>query len=795
MAPLRPPPQLRSLLAGLFLLGAPSALAASAYTSVEAERFTSQRGTQDVTLGATTAVGHFGKGDFLRYASLDFGTASADLLRLRVSVAPAHAGRYIEIRLDSPTGPLVGELQVRSTTGWDVFQEQTTSITHVTGVHDVYLVARGNGDVANVDALRFERGATSLTYQEKLFPAGGKVVDVRSFGAVGDGEHDDTDALQRAITQTLRGGSTVLYLPNGTYLVSRPLEWKDKNGNWNNYLTLQGQDRERTTIRLVDAAPGFGASDTPKAVLHTASQNPSDPDTGAGNSGFSNHIRDLTIDTGVGNPKAIGIDYIANNYCSIRDVTVRSSDPARVGVAGVSLTRYAAGPCLFKNLEVQGFDVGVRTDKLDYGSTWEHLVLREQRVAGIHNTKNLLAIRGLRSHNRVPAILNEVEHGLVTLIDSTLDGGAATAVAIENTDGEVFLRNVKATGYKAAIRNKGTDVPGLTVTEYTSSAPIRLSAPATQRSLALPIEETPELNDPPSLWVDVKGFGAKGDGKANDTEAIRRALQSEASTVYFPPGNYVITGELVPGPRVKRILGFFAWLHLQNAGDLKWTPENADDRPTEAEMKPVFHFTGTANDLFIEGLTVNSKAPAAVFIQHGSPRTLTLKDLRLGVMGPSESGPELAYRNTATGTGKLFIEDVVGARWHINFPQKVWARQLNTEINDVHVRNRGGQLWALGLKTEGSGTVVHTSAGGASEVIGGFLYPAVTVPQTDVAFVSVGARQSLSFVETSYVKPGSSGKSYTHYVQEARSGATQSVQRDRVIHRGHGALVHLFLGQ
>lgn len=51
-----------------------------------------------------------------------------------------------------------------------------------------------------------------------------------------------------------------------------------------------------------------------------------------------------------------------------------------------------------------------------------------------------------------------------------------------------------------------------------------------------------------SSWTDVHAFGAKGDGKADDTEAIQRAIDYAAATtqgiVFFPPGAYRITARL-----------------------------------------------------------------------------------------------------------------------------------------------------------------------------------------------------------------------------------------------------------
>ena len=51
-----------------------------------------------------------------------------------------------------------------------------------------------------------------------------RVFLVKAFGAVGDGQHDDTDAIQSTIAQAARAGGVVLLTP-GTY-VSGPLYLK-----------------------------------------------------------------------------------------------------------------------------------------------------------------------------------------------------------------------------------------------------------------------------------------------------------------------------------------------------------------------------------------------------------------------------------------------------------------------------------------------------------------------------------------------------------------------------------------
>lgn len=99
-------------------------------------------------------------------------------------------------------------------TAYDIFLDQKplcTCSTNVFSLYDLspdtqYTVTVRQGDAACTHAFR-TKGETIA-------------VDVKQFGAVGDGVHDDTNAIQSAI-QFLPAGSRV-YFPAGTYLI-RPL--------------------------------------------------------------------------------------------------------------------------------------------------------------------------------------------------------------------------------------------------------------------------------------------------------------------------------------------------------------------------------------------------------------------------------------------------------------------------------------------------------------------------------------------------------------------------------------------
>ena len=74
------------------------------------------------------------------------------------------------------------------------------------------------------------------------------------------------------------------------------------------------------------------------------------------------------------------------------------------------------------------------------------------------------------------------------------------------------------------------------------------------------------------------------------------------------------------------------------------------------------------------------------------------------------------------GSGDMFLDDVCG-RLNLHQPgQSAWCRQLNTEHEGTMLRNDGGRLWILGMKTEKIGTIIETIHGGITDAAGIFIY-------------------------------------------------------------------------
>jgi hypothetical protein len=610
---------------------------------------------------------------------------------------------------------------------------------------------------------------------ERTFPPDSGMVNVKTeYGAKGDGVSDDTEAIQQAISSVVhhpQTGARIIFFPVGTYLVSRPLLEKDRMYRWNSLLTLQGENRAATVIRLKDNNPLYQNANAPADVLEFASQNAKP--NGGGNAAFDNNIFDMTIDVGRGNPGAVALDFMGNNYCALRNVTLQSTDPGHSGAIGLALLRYAAGPCLMKNMVINGFDYGVKVANNEYSLTFEDLTLLNQKKYGIYNASNVLAIRHLFSTNGVPAIHNANAAGLVTLVGAILRGGSFQSSAIHN-QGTLYARDVNSSGYASALQGQGS-----AIAEY-DSGPAVTQFGSKSASLNLPVEETPYYEDSSlSNWKSVTAYGADPTGMADSSAAIQAAINSGATTVYFPTGVYAINRTILVGGKVRMLEGFNS--SLNPSGEMF---SRADSPAPLLKIE-----AGTADvtlDHFRIGAYYPHPSPGVIFVQQDSARTLVLRDSLIGGLTTT-----IAYQNTNRGTGSLFVENVAAHPWQILFPQSVFARQINPEGNTTKITNKGGKLWILGLKTEGTGTNIETEPGGSTEVLGGLIYPVWKTPADSVSFVVKDSCASFIYAVSNY-KPAASGGDFAVQIKETQHGVAKSLLSTSLPARGLGLMMALY---
>lgn len=572
------------------------------------------------------------------------------------------------------------------------------------------------------------------------YPAG-FMTSIKSYGAVGDGKTDDTNAIQRALsdgrsntTADYNGLPKALYFPPGVYLVSRTLTW---NGCC---VTLQGDGSSASVIRLASSSSGFGSASTPKSVLMTPATNT--------NQSFRQNIWDLGIKVGSGNPGAIALTYSSNNVGSVHNVSIISEDGQ--GVTGLDLTRHYPGPLMIKNVLVQGFQRGIDTCQCyEYSATIEGLTLRNQTAVGIHAWRQTLSIRNLKSTNRVPALVND--GASVVLIDAALGGGISSQNAIVS-NAALYLRNVSSSGYAATLSDTSGATPkALTgaIAEFTAQPPVKLMSSASS-SLKLPVQETPFT--PITSTTEWSAVAPRWYG---DTAGLQATFDSGKPNVYFPSSRYFAYNQasvIVPDA-VRDVVGFGSVVNGSSAG-----------------------ISGGGIQLVI-----NSDSPEPLIIEqfgygikilHRGSRPVVLKDGKYSYI-------------SSPGAGDVFLEDVNLSQVTFQSSQHVWARQLNDEFSGTKITNNGS-LWILGLKTELAGTVIKTNSNGKTELLGALIYPAASVPSTAVAFSSTNASVSYVYAESSYCDTCG----YSIQVQQVQNGVSRTLQTSQ---KGH-YVMPLFAG-
>ena len=562
----------------------------------------------------------------------------------------------------------------------------------------------------------------SLSQENIAFPACASVVDVTKppYSARGDGQADDTEAIQKALSDTM-GAHKILYFPNGVYLVSKTLRHtkQDSRGgeawgfNW-----LQGQSTARTIIRLKDGV--FTDADRPQPILWGGGFGSAD--------WFHNYIQNVTFDAGRNNPGAIGLNFYSNNSGAIRDVQIVSQDGG--GAIGLDLGNNMNGPLLVRNVAVRGFAVGIRAASSVNSQTFEHISLIGQSKCGLTNDGQSIAIRGLYSENAVTALRT---NSFTCLLDSRLVGqGAASSVPAVQVGKTSFLaRHVATSGYQTAIAAEGEKgEPGPVVAEYMTGKPTRpFDGPV--KSLGLPVEETPDVPwDDADRWVVIEAAADRSDA----APAVQAAIDSGATSILLGHGLRFRSPVIVRG-KVRRITG--------TGGDINYGVDVSPDFIIEDGESPI--------------IVLEHMAPIGGGILIDTGRTVVLRSLEARVFN--------------LGRGNLFMEDFCTHKLRINLLQNAWARQLNVENQGTHLTNEGGKLWILGYKTERGGTLIHTKDGGQTELFGTFSYT-TTAGKLAPMFVTEDASVFAYFNEICYT-----GDPFTTLIRETRDDVTKIVER------------------
>lgn len=130
------------------------------YTNTETGAVTDTFTNDDTKNVYVTGVS---SGDYIKIANVDFGSGAG---MFTASVSSAGKGGEIELRLDSKDGSLIGKMPVSYTGGKGVWQEKTAAVLGAEGVHDLYLVFKGEErveDLFDVDHWKFTEKTDNKT--------------------------------------------------------------------------------------------------------------------------------------------------------------------------------------------------------------------------------------------------------------------------------------------------------------------------------------------------------------------------------------------------------------------------------------------------------------------------------------------------------------------------------------------------------------------------------------------------------------------------------------------------------
>lgn len=528
--------------------------------------------------------------------------------------------------------------------------------------------------VISVCLLALESGLLAAATSASFYPERPDDPAAVHVSAVADGIADDTaavqDAINRVVQTTTRG---IVFVPSGTYRLTRPVTiWPG--------IRVIGYGPTRPRFTLADHTPGYQGA--PAYLFHFAGNIPGHP-TGSGyvfqpaapkplidfsepardaNPGtFYSALSNVDIALGEGNPGAVAVRATFAQHCFLAHIDFDLGS----GLAGIH-----DGGNVGEDLRFFGGRHGIITRTPSPG--WQFVlidtVFEGQSVSAIQSEASGLTLIRPSFKNVPTAVSMSPERGEQLWIkDGRLDDitGPAFLVGNEhNARNQINLQNVvcRRTPVFARFLESGREIPAPSplyrVAEFSHGLHVsgggdRAADFVTEtRPRFAPLADFPppvpsDLAPlpPQSTWVNVRSLGLKGDGVADDTDALRQAIAAHR-TLYFPSGAYRITDTLTLRPDTV-LVGL-------NAGTTRLFI--ADATPAFQGLGPPVPMieapSGGANILSGFGIYTNGNNPRAVAVKWMSGEHSLIHDVRfLGGHGTArlsgEREPLYNQNNTA----------------------------------------------------------------------------------------------------------------------------------------------------
>lgn len=497
-----------------------------------------------------------------------------------------------------------------------------------------------------------------------------------------DGRADDTAAIQQAIDAARdRTGHGLVFLPSGRYRISRTLVVPPG-------VRLFGVGATRPVILLGANTPGFQEGVSTMIAFAGGDQYqvgevpvpvptivPRDKVVRDANSGtFYSSMGNIDIEVGEGNPAAAGVRFRLAQHGILSHMNFRMGS----GFAAI----YQAGNVV-EHIHVEGGRYGIVTEKTS--PAWQFTLLDStfhgQRDAAIREHEVDLTLVNVAIRDTPVGI--EIDRGYSDSLwgkDVRFENVSRAGVVISNENNvftQIGFENAvaSATPVFARFRDSGRTVAGKGASYRVSDFSYGLEVPGTGQTgayattaqiepiAAMPAPRRDALRELPPMneWTDVRSLGVVGDGKADDTQALRKAVASHR-VLYFPTGFYKVTDTITLRPDTVLI-------GLHPAITQLYVP---DDNPAHAGAGPVRPIVETprGGDNIVSGMglfagRVNPRASALLW---RSGANSLVEDLKImgGGGTPTADGKPLGELTARTG------DPVAAGRWDAQYPS-IWV--------------------------------------------------------------------------------------------------------------------------
>ncbi|MGH9343597.1 MAG: glycosyl hydrolase family 28-related protein [Terriglobia bacterium] len=417
-------------------------------------------------------------------------------------------------------------------------------------------------------------------YPLKIEDAKAVYLTPEQFPVHADGKSDDSAAIQQAINRVQETtGQGIVFIPSGRYRLSRTVfVWPG--------IRLIGYGATRPVLVLADDTPGFQKG--PAYMVFFAGFRPGTlparfrkllmsrfpgghppptpgtvpatyvPDANPGT--FYSAMSNINFEIGKGDSGAVGVRFHVAQHCFLAHMDFHMGS----GLAAL----YDIGNEA-EDLRFYGGQYGIITGRPSPG--WQFTLIDSifdgQQYAAIKEHEAGLTLVHDEFKNVPEAITIEAGHPdelwAKDVRLENISGPAVTVSEERNANTEINLEDVvcQRAPVFARFRQSGQQelAKGMTyrVSLFSHGLTMRrlgAKAEIATRYVASVLKTMPPP-DPPAIrglppantWVNLKSLGAKGDGKADDTTAIQKAID-EHRVLYVPSGHYIISDTLTLRP-------------------------------------------------------------------------------------------------------------------------------------------------------------------------------------------------------------------------------------------------------